>query len=81
MPEQIHGHEVLEMMVESGKVYTRDSLRADIAERFGESARFYTCSAENLSADELIAFLQERGKFADVNGGFKMDADEICNHD
>ncbi len=81
MPEPIHGHEVLEMMLESGKVYTNDSLRVDIIERFGEKARFYTCSAENLTADELIAFLQARGKFADVTGGFKTDQDKLCDHE
>ncbi|MGU5862228.1 YecH family metal-binding protein [Klebsiella pneumoniae] len=27
--------------------------------RFGEEARFHTCSAENLSAAELVAFLEK----------------------
>lgn len=80
MPEQIHGHEVMAMMMESGKAYTRDSLRADIVARFGSGARFYTCSATNLTPDELITFLERRGKFVDAAGGFTTDHAKMCDH-
>jgi probable metal-binding protein len=79
MPDKIHGHEVMEMMIASGKLYTRDSLRADIIGHFGEAARFYTCSAEGMTADELISFLQTRGKFLDEEGGFKTDKEKMCD--
>lgn len=52
----IHGHEVLQMMLASGESWTVASLEAAIRRRFGEEARFHTCSAENLSAAELVAF-------------------------
>ena len=80
MPKQVHGHEVMRMMIESGKTYTRDSLRAAIVEAFGEDARFYTCSAEHLTPDEIIAFLRARGKFVEAHDGFKTDADKMCDH-
>ena len=80
MPEQVHGHEVMAMMIESGKVYTRASLQADIIERFGEGTRFYTCSAEHMTADELISFLEARGKFHDAAGGFNTDQGKMCDH-
>lgn len=38
----IHGHEVLNMMIESGEQYTHASLEAAIKARFGERARFHT---------------------------------------
>ncbi len=80
MSEQIHGHEVMAMMMESGKAYTREALRADIVARFGANARFYTCSARNLTPDELITFLERRGKFIDAAGGFTTDEGKMCNH-
>lgn len=80
MREQIHGHEVMEMMINAGKVYTRESLRADIIARFGHEARFYTCSATNLTADELIAFLQARGKFVEAPGGLATEPGKMCDH-
>lgn len=52
----IHGHEVLQMMLASGECWTAASLEAAIHRRFGAEARFHTCSAENLSAAELVAF-------------------------
>lgn len=41
--ESIHGHEVLNMMIESGEQYSNASLEAAITARFGEQARFHTC--------------------------------------
>jgi probable metal-binding protein len=80
MAEAIHGHEVIEMIVQSGRAYTRESLRADIVRRFGADARFHTCAAENLTADELIGFLEARGKFRDAGTGFTIDQEQVCNH-
>ena len=77
MPESVHGHEVMRKMIESGQAYTRDSLRIAITAWFGETARFHTCSAENMTADELIACLAARRKFYSEDAGFKVDEAEI----
>lgn len=82
MAESIHGHEVLHMMLaESGRGWTEDGLIRAIEERFGRDARFHTCSAENLNAAGLVAFLAERGKFmpAGPGAGFTADRSRMCN--
>ena len=79
MVSSIHGHEVLQMMLASGKQYTKDSLQADILARFGGEAHFHTCSAENLTAAELIEFLDGRGKFTSGENGFQTEPTKICN--
>lgn len=76
----IHGHAVMEMMVRSGKSYTRDSLRDDIHNQFGTDTRFFTCSAEGMNADELITFLEQKGKFVDNATGFSTLPEKICDH-
>ncbi|MGK5721520.1 YecH family metal-binding protein, partial [Proteus mirabilis] len=53
----IHGHEVLHMILSSKVAFTQRSLIEAIHQRFGEEARFHTCSAENMTAAELVAFL------------------------
>jgi len=80
MTESIHGHEVMRKMIESGEAYTRDTLRVAINNWFGGAARFHTCSAENMTADELIAFLAERHKFYSEDSGFRVNEDEICDN-
>jgi|TARA_Y100000294_G_scaffold164234_1_gene170822 probable metal-binding protein len=80
MKESIHGHEVMSMMIESGKEYTKDSLLAAIKEKFGEDARFHTCSADNMDCEGIISFLEARGKFIETDTGFKTEKDRICNH-
>ena len=76
----IHGHEVLQMMISSDESYTVATLEAAIIARFGKEARFHTCSAENLSAAELVAFLQKKGKFIAADGGFNTHESKICRH-
>lgn len=78
--ESIHGHNVLNMMLESGEQYSIESLEAAIHARFGEQARFHTCSAENMSAAELVAFLHQKGKFIPQASGFNTAESKICRH-
>ena len=73
--DSIHGHEVLNMMIESGEQYTHASLEAAIKARFGEQARFHTCSAEGMTA-----FLAAKGKFIPSEDGFSTDQSKICRH-
>jgi len=76
----IHGHEVLHMMLESAEQYSQESLVAAINTRFGGDARFHTCSAEEMTAAELVAFLASRGKFIPVEEGFSTHQSKICSH-
>lgn len=80
MTEQ-HAHAVMEMMVSSGRAYSRESLLAEIEERFGREVRFYTCSASGLSPRELIEFLAMKGKFRGSEEAFYFDPGRVCqNH-
>ena len=78
--EQIHGHEVMQMMLQSGKLYTRASLLTDIVEKFGPDSRFHTCSAENLTPEGIIDFLEAKGKFVPREGSFQTSPDLMCKH-
>ncbi|ECG8589247.1 DUF2492 family protein [Salmonella enterica subsp. salamae] len=78
--DSIHGHKVLNMMLESGEQYTYASLEAAIKARFGERARFHTCSASGMTAGELVAFLAAKGKFVAMESGFSTHDSKICRH-
>jgi probable metal-binding protein len=78
--EQIHGHEVMQMMLQSGKLYTRATLLAEIVAKFGPDSRFHTCSAENLTPEGIIDFLQAKGKFVPCEGSFQTSPDLMCKH-
>jgi probable metal-binding protein len=78
--EQIHGHKVLQMMLETGRAYTRASLLTAIAAKFGPDSRFCTCSAEHLTAEGLVDFLRAKGKFVPCEAGFQTAADLMCKH-
>ena len=44
------------------------------------TARFHTCSAENMTALELVDFLTERGKIEGGESAMQVDASKICQH-
>lgn len=74
-----HGHEVLAMMFDNSYA-SREELTAAIIAKFGAEERFYTCSAENLTAAELVDFLEARGKFMPASEGFTADRSKVCRH-
>lgn len=80
MSQSIHGHEVMEMMLQKGGTFTKESLETAMREKFGPTARYHTCSAENMTASELINFLDERGKFTASQEGFQTHPAKICGH-
>ncbi|ROP62524.1 putative metal-binding protein [Enterobacter sp. BIGb0383] len=76
----IHGHEVLNMMLDSETGYSEKSLEQAIIAKFGDEARFHTCSAQGMTAGELVLFLAERGKFIPQQDGFTTHESKICHH-
>jgi len=80
MTTQIHGHDVLDMMIASGATYTRASLVAAMQARFGPDARYHTCSADDMEAAQLVDFLAARGKFRGTEEGFTVAAERVCQH-
>ncbi len=80
MENQTHGHDVLDLMIASGATYTRASLAAAIQEKFGPEVRYHTCSADDMTAEQLIEFLISRGKFLGDETGFTVATDRVCQH-
>lgn len=80
MAERIHGHEVKQMVMESDVRHTRDSLISAIIDKFGEETRFYSCSADAMTAEELISFFESNGKLNQENYTFFSGPEHTCNH-
>lgn len=78
MSESIHGHQVMQMMANSAKTYTKSELQAQIAATFGEHARFHTCMDSDLSSAELIDFLTSKGKFIESEQGVSLPTENMC---
>lgn len=68
-------------MMEGNTYENKESLIKAIIDKFGAEELFYTCSAEDLSAEELVDFLYERNKFRVIeNGKFTVNTSQICDH-
>ena len=60
--EQIHGHEIMALVAKHPEGSAVAALADIVAHEFGDGAKFFTCSAENMSLPELLSFLGERDK-------------------
>lgn len=78
MSESIHGQKVMQMMAGSAKQYTKQALKTEMANEFGEETRFHTCHDSDLSADDLIDYLANKGKFILSEQGMSMPSEGVC---
>jgi probable metal-binding protein len=76
----IHGHDVIDMIQQAGRAFSRAELVSAIGARFGAGACFHTCSAEGMTAEGLVEFLVSRGKFFASDGDLTLDPSKICQH-
>ena len=76
--DNVHGHAVLELLAETP--LSRVQLDAALTERFGAEVRFCTCSAQDMTREELLAMLIAKGKVAEVGGVLAVDPARICKH-
>ena len=77
---EIHAHEVMHMMLELDRDFSRESLSQAIVERFGVDAKFHSCSQVGMDVHAVVDFLESRGKFVARADGFNTAQDKICNH-
>ena len=78
---QIHGHDILRLLHAAYPPWTRPRLAQEVHRRFGPHARFHTCSAADMTLDELIAFLAARGKLVEHDGCLTADISKMCSAD
>ncbi len=76
----IHAHEILEMMIASGKTYSNESLAEDIISKFGPDSTFHTCSGHGLDAYDIVQHLWGKGKFTGNPDSFVFLPGSRCGH-
>ena len=76
--KNVHGHEVMRMVGAAGAALTRGELEAEMVRRFGAEARFCTCSASDMTREELLGFLLARGKLVEREGRLGIERSRIC---
>ncbi|EGM70399.1 hypothetical protein SOHN41_01607 [Shewanella sp. HN-41] len=68
------------LMVAQGSPILKHELITLMAQKFGGSARYHTCSAENLTAIELISLLTSKEKLQETELGMAFVAGRQCHH-
>jgi probable metal-binding protein len=79
MTANIHGHVILERIIEAGGTIPLGNLRA-FAESHGCDATYYTCSVSGMSFDDLLEFLTTRNKISIADGQVTVYVENMCRH-
>ena len=79
--EQIHGHEIIELVAKYPEGIATGTLTDIVAGEFGIGAQFSTCPAENMSLPELLTFLGGRDKVQLRDGLGFPGGSPACEHD
>ncbi len=77
----VHGHDVLNYLVAAGGTVNRAALVSWATEAHGPDARYHTCSRNGMSLDELLGFLESRGKLALAGETLQVFPEKMCGHD
>jgi probable metal-binding protein len=77
----IHGHVLLNYLIDLGKPVKIEALRKWAREAHGQQARYHTCSVQDLTLDGILGFLQERNKVTLQNGSISAAVTHVCSHD
>lgn len=80
MKKDIHGHMVLNILLDSEKPLSRSQLEEMVESEFGRDVCFHTCSQQGLTLTELLEFLLSKKKVVELEAGLTANPDRICNH-
>lgn len=58
----IHIHEVLDIIYNSGKSFTIDSLKEEVMNSYGDDVHFVSCADHKFGIEGMVDFMHERGK-------------------
>lgn len=81
MTDSVHGHAVLDVLAASPEPMSRESLREAAARLWGADRRYHTCSASDMSLDDLVEFLLVRRKISEQEHTLIVHPEERCSHD
>lgn len=80
MKQDIHGHVVLNILMNSNEPIPRIQLEQLIEEEFGLEVCFHTCSQQELTLAELLDFLLSKKKVLLTEEGLIANPERMCHH-
>ena len=79
-PQPVHAHSVLELFaLQANGIETAQAV-PHIEDTFGTGARFFACSASDMTAAQLMEFLLRREKIVETDGRLHLNRANLCSH-
>lgn len=78
--QPIHAHSVLDLFALRTEGIESHQAIPQIEDAFGTDARFFACSASDMTAAELMEFLLRREKLVEADGRLHLNRANICSH-
>lgn len=79
--KEFHAHDVLDHLHTCEKALSLDEIKNQILNAFGYDAVFYSCSQQNMNADQMVDFLLSRKKIVEIEEKkYVLNTVHQCNH-
>lgn len=75
----VHGHEILNFVHAANPRVNREQLFAHVKSAYGPHALFCTCSAADMTFEQLFSFLIAAGKIVERGGLLYTDTSKVCS--
>ena len=79
--QQVHGHEVMQMIHDAKSPLTQKQLQAQIEAVYGADPKFFACAIADADFEGILTFLKARGKVVEVDGKLGTDIGQMCKHE
>lgn len=76
----IHAHSALDFIAAHDGLWKLEELDSQFSGKFGTDARFFACSADNMTTSDLVAFLLQRQKIFLHENRVYLHRANVCNH-
>lgn len=78
--EQIHGHEVMQMINDAVDPIDKKQLQQQIQALYGDDPKFFACAIQDADFEGILTFLKARGKVVELNGKLSTEIGLMCDH-
>ncbi|MFG0248809.1 MAG: YecH family metal-binding protein [Phycisphaeraceae bacterium JB051] len=78
--QQVHGHEVMQMIADANEPITESQLKEQIEAIYGPNPTFFACAIQDVDLQGILTFLKARGKVVETDGKLTTDIGLKCDH-
>ena len=80
MPNEVHAHQVLDILDQQTAPITINDLRDKLSKSYGTNVVYTNCRGDSFNFEQLINFMTSQQKIVITDGTVRLVKANICDH-